>query len=113
AANPDPMATRVLTKGEPISAPVGRADDFGWPRTSAPASAPPEPAAAGTQAPPAPPRARANQANQGQVPVAEATARPPDPQPAPRRGVRSAPRADKAPGPPLPINPFATRGGAR
>ena len=32
----DPVATRVLTKGEPIPAPTGRADDFSWPRGSAP-----------------------------------------------------------------------------
>ena len=28
----DTTATRVLTKGEPIAAPSGRADDFSWPR---------------------------------------------------------------------------------
>src|SRR5262249_53608259 len=28
----DPVATRVLTKGEAIPAPSGRADDFSWPR---------------------------------------------------------------------------------
>ena len=28
----DPVATRVLTKGEAIPAPSGRADDFNWPR---------------------------------------------------------------------------------
>jgi hypothetical protein len=28
----DPVATRVLTKGEAILAPSGRADDFSWPR---------------------------------------------------------------------------------
>jgi hypothetical protein len=28
----DASASRVLTKGEPIPAPSGRADDFGWPR---------------------------------------------------------------------------------
>ena len=28
----DTTATRVLTKGEPIAAPNGRADDFSWPR---------------------------------------------------------------------------------
>jgi hypothetical protein len=27
----DPVAARVLTKGEPIAAPTGRADDFSWP----------------------------------------------------------------------------------
>jgi uncharacterized protein len=31
----DPLAVRVLTKGEPIAAPTGRADDFNWPRGSA------------------------------------------------------------------------------
>jgi hypothetical protein len=28
----DPIAARVITNGEPISAPVGRGDDFSWPR---------------------------------------------------------------------------------
>jgi uncharacterized protein len=28
----DTTATRVLTRGEPIAAPNGRADDFSWPR---------------------------------------------------------------------------------
>lgn len=28
----DPLAARVLTKGEAVSAPSGRADDFNWPR---------------------------------------------------------------------------------
>jgi hypothetical protein len=28
----DPTATRVLVKGEPVAAAVGRADDFKWPR---------------------------------------------------------------------------------
>ena len=28
----DALAARVLIKGEPLSAPAGRADDFAWPR---------------------------------------------------------------------------------
>jgi hypothetical protein len=28
----DPVATRVLNRGEPVAAPSGRADDFSWPR---------------------------------------------------------------------------------
>jgi uncharacterized protein len=32
SSSPSPLATRVLVKGEPIAAPTGRADDFGWPR---------------------------------------------------------------------------------
>jgi hypothetical protein len=43
---PDPVATRVLTRGEALAAPHGRADDFSWPRADissggASASAPP------------------------------------------------------------------------
>lgn len=36
----DPVATRVLTHGEALAAPSGRADDFSWPRADANASAP-------------------------------------------------------------------------
>jgi hypothetical protein len=28
----DPLAARALIKGEPLSPPAGRADDFAWPR---------------------------------------------------------------------------------
>jgi hypothetical protein len=28
----DALATRVMMKGEPLSPPAGRADDFSWPR---------------------------------------------------------------------------------
>jgi hypothetical protein len=34
APTTDASASRVLTKGEPIPAPTGRADDFSWPRSS-------------------------------------------------------------------------------
>ena len=47
----DATATRVLTKGEPISGPSGRADDFSWPR-GGPVNA--EPVAADPAATPAP-----------------------------------------------------------
>ena len=30
----DPLATRVLNRGEAIAAPSGRADDFSWPRAN-------------------------------------------------------------------------------
>jgi uncharacterized protein len=43
--NSDPVATRVLTHGEAIGAPPGRADDFSWPRTDANAVTEPPPAA--------------------------------------------------------------------
>ena len=53
-ANADPMAVRVLTHGDPIPAPSGRADDFSWPRPggNANAEAAPEPAAVTPQSPP-------------------------------------------------------------
>jgi uncharacterized protein len=41
-ATGDATATRVLTKGEPITATSGRADDFSWPRGSNSAAVPPE-----------------------------------------------------------------------
>ena len=39
----DPIATRVLSNGEPIPAPAGRADDFSWPRADANANSAPDP----------------------------------------------------------------------
>jgi hypothetical protein len=54
-ANPsatDASASRVLTKGEPIAAPSGRADEFSWPRGSTPNV---QPSAPDTAAPAAAP----------------------------------------------------------
>lgn len=60
-ASVDALAARTLVKGEPLSAPAGRADDFSWPRRevgvlSAPPSDPVVAAAPsdGTAAPPKP-----------------------------------------------------------
>ena len=38
----DPTAAKVLSRGDPLPAPAGRADDFSWPRPGAAASAAPE-----------------------------------------------------------------------
>ena len=48
---PDALATRVLSRGEALAAPHGRADDFSWPRADissepAPDTPPPPPPAA-------------------------------------------------------------------
>lgn len=52
----DPVATRVLVKGEPVAAAPGRADDFKWPRGTDAASAEPlSPTAAAARAEPTPP----------------------------------------------------------
>jgi hypothetical protein len=43
----DPLAAKVLSRGDPIAAPAGRADDFSWPRptdNASAAGAAPEPA---------------------------------------------------------------------
>ena len=39
-ASSDSIATRVLSRGDAISAPAGRADDFSWPRADATAPIP-------------------------------------------------------------------------
>jgi hypothetical protein len=77
-AVPDPIATRVLVKGEPVPAPSGRADDFSWPRGSNSATVEPDAssAPAAAVAPAAPPSASS---------PAAATA------PAQRRNVESQP----------------------
>jgi uncharacterized protein len=38
----DPIAAKVLSRGETLAAPAGRADDFSWPRSGSDASARPE-----------------------------------------------------------------------
>ncbi len=38
----DPTAAKVLSRGDPLPAPTGRADDFSWPRAGPSASAAPE-----------------------------------------------------------------------
>jgi hypothetical protein len=101
----DPVATRVLTKGEAIAAPSGRADDFNWPRGSVPtavvepASAP---AGASASAPAAPARGQA--ASSGQ----QAEDTKPAAQPAPKRARPAAPQADAPPRPPAAVRPSAS-----
>jgi hypothetical protein len=53
----DPIATRVLVKGEPVAPAPGRADDFKWPRGADGAAVEPlSPTAAAARAEPAPPK---------------------------------------------------------
>jgi hypothetical protein len=53
----DPLATRVLVRGEPVTAPAGRADNFVWPRNGAATIKEPEPEAEAEQPPDATPQA--------------------------------------------------------
>jgi uncharacterized protein len=41
-ASADPIATKVLSRGDAVAAPTGRADDFSWPRPKSDVSAAPE-----------------------------------------------------------------------
>ncbi|MFL6796802.1 MAG: DUF459 domain-containing protein [Xanthobacteraceae bacterium] len=99
AGSGDAAATRVLTKGEPLPATSGRADDFSWPRGSnsnanseaAPATVPIEPVSAPSPAP-------------------AATPQPGTPgKPAATKGAPAAQGAQQAPGAPAPAAPEQAR----
>ena len=66
AVHSDAIAASVLVKGDPVTAPAGRADDFSWPRNGA--------------------------APAGAVSAA-ATAAPPEPEPKPKAEIKSEPKA--------------------
>lgn len=128
----DATAAGVLVKGDAVSAPSGRADDFWWPRGSPPpvAATPPAPPAAASAsvsapaiaspepAKPAPVLANPEPARPSQNTPAQNTARPPQPaataRPAPQPAPQpAAPRpgevrpraADNSPRPPQPVQP--------
>jgi len=101
-ANTDPVATRVLTHGDPITPPSGRADDFSWPHPDVKGSAeieqqPPVPApAAPAKGLAAKPDAKKVHATRNQP------AKPAPNPPQPPAAARPAPRAslDGGPKPP-------------
>lgn len=106
-ANTDPVATRVLTHGDPIVAPSGRADDFSWPRPGADANgtADLEPAPAALPAPPATkgPGAKTdakktNDAKSAAKPTPSPTPAPPRPSPRASLDGASPPRPPAAVG---------------
>ena len=59
---PDPTAAKVLSRGEALAAPVGRADDFSWPRPDAGASTTPDIAPQPTASNPAAPSKKVDEA---------------------------------------------------
>jgi hypothetical protein len=114
----DPVASRVLTKGEPITAPSGRADDFGWPRgstvTAEPVSVSAPSAAAMVSAPVVPAPAAVPPATAAPRANAEAPAEETKP-PVRRRppavrtdGNPAARNENNPPRPPQSINPWAS-----
>jgi len=108
--NTDPVATRVLVHGDPITPPSGRADDFSWPRPEPKGDAkgsaeieaqPPAPAAA-APAKGAAAKPDAKKGDAGKNPPAK-----PAPNPAQAPGAtRAAPHAslDGAPRPPRDVS---------
>jgi uncharacterized protein len=110
----DPLATRVLNRGEAIVAPRGRADDFSWPRPDISGTA-------DTEAPPDTVQPKGAAANSGAeegkkntekaatTKSSEATNRPTQPSPAPHittaRPHRHVDQVNSAPRPPLPVGP--------
>lgn len=87
----DPLATRVLIRGEPVTAPVGRADNFVWPRSGVATIREGEPEDLPGPAP--------------------TTAAPPPPgaQPAPQRPAARPPAQQQQPTPPAPPTATAPR----
>jgi hypothetical protein len=88
AGEADPLATRVLNRGEAIVAPRGRADDFSWPRPdisgtadteALPDAVPPKGAAANSSAE----DGKKNTEKAATTKSSEATTRPTQPSPAP------------------------------
>jgi hypothetical protein len=97
---PDPLATRVLVKGEPVAPPTGRADDFAWPRRG------PVP---GEPGPPTPPVVATAPAAQPTSPAGQRPAETQRPRPqtqAKQRPPRPPARVQDVPRPPSDIFPF-------
>jgi hypothetical protein len=102
-ATPDPLTTRVLTKGEPLPAPTGRADDFNWPRGNA-ATVTSEPISQSPVASAAVPSAQPKVAAKPAAPGAAATAQRLDTD---GPSDDSRPKGPRRPAPVRP-SPFAT-----
>jgi len=129
-AGNDPLATRVLVRGEPVTAPAGRADNFAWPRSGVatiregepdevqPASAPPAgpqatPQATPPAAPVRPPAAKAPQPQQPslfQLPGQQQAPTAPRPKAQQQQQPQQAPaEAKQQPAPPRKAPPAPPR----
>jgi uncharacterized protein len=121
-ATPDPLATRVLSRGDAIAAPPGRADDFSWPRAGANAApdAAAEPIVATPPVPPAKSSGGKNDSSKSDVnknnankidakksgdAKAQLAVPPAGAAAAPAKPRRAREDLDGAPRPPMPIAP--------
>jgi uncharacterized protein len=93
----DPVATRVLTKGEPVPAASGRADDFSWPRSNGAIADPPPPLTTSAPSPAEPAKGQASGGKAGE-----------QKQPAQKRPRNTPSAAEGAPRPPAPMRPSAS-----
>ena len=113
----DPIATRVLSRGDAIAAPPGRADDFSWPRADAnandaadvaPAPAPPAPAAPPAKGVGGKTDTNKNDANKNHTKKSSDAKSQPAPNSPPAKPHRTRQELDGAPPrPPLPVGPAA------
>ncbi len=100
----DPIAAKVLNRGDPLSAPTGRADDFSWPRPGPSASAAPEiaPQPAALTAPP--PSKKAGDSNKPAADTGKNKKNKSAKESSPAKPSHSAkPDLDGAPTPPAPV----------
>ena len=112
-ATSDPLATRVLSRGDAIAAPPGRADDFSWPRAGANAApdAAAEPIVATPPVPPARSSGGKNDSTKSGATKRAGDAKaqlavpPAGTAAAPAKPRRAREDLDGAPRPPMPIAP--------
>jgi uncharacterized protein len=111
----DPLAVRVLSRGEALAAPPGRADDFSWPRNdvnpdgAAETPATPAPPAPAAVAPKGAGKADTNKTDSNKIDAGKNDAKKPAAAAAPPRPRPPRPELDGAPPrPPLPVGPAAT-----
>jgi len=95
---------RVLTRGDPLPAPPGRADDFSWPRPGAGATAAPDTAPQPATLTPAPPTKKTGEAKKPAAEAGKDAKSKSGKDSAPTRPARPAnANLDGAPVPPAPI----------
>jgi hypothetical protein len=103
-ATSDPLAMRVLTRGDPLPAAPGRADDFSWPRPGAGATAAPEIAPQPAALTPAPPAKKTGEVKKPAAETGKDAKSKSGKEPASMRPSRPAnANLDGAPVPPAPI----------
>jgi len=102
---PDPIATKVLGRGEALPAPAGRADDFSWPRPDSDVSATPEVSPQPVALAPSTPGKKDSAANTKKSTDAEKDAKTKSASESGVSKTRHAPNADLdgAPIPPVPV----------